>query len=147
MLDQGARAGPRHFTCEFPHKMALVTCASAFRLPTFAQRVGPGPPPQHPHPHPHPHHHHHHHPQNYRVYLELLLVFFFSGERGIWGLFRVGSGCIYIVENQNTCFNQLSGVGLLPSFKAKWIQVAKSRCMQECRTPPLQRKSPSHQRD
>jgi len=87
--------------------------------------VGPGPPPQHPHPHPHPHHHHHHHPQNYRVYLELLLVFvfFFSGERGIWGLFRVGSGCIYIVEKQNTCFNQLSGVGLLHHLRpsgSKW---------------------------
>ena len=116
MLDQGARAGPRHFTCEFPHKMALVTCASAFRLPTFAQRVGPGPPPQHPHPH------HHHHPQNYRVYLELLL-FFFGGERGIWGLFRVGSGCIYIVEKQNTCLNQLTGVGLLHHLRpsgSKW---------------------------
>jgi hypothetical protein len=37
VLDQGAPAGPRHFTCKSPYKVARVKSPSAFRLRRLAQ--------------------------------------------------------------------------------------------------------------
>ena len=42
MLDQGAPAGPQHFTCKFSREVALVKCPSAFRLRRLARSVVPG---------------------------------------------------------------------------------------------------------
>ena len=39
VLDQGAPAGPRDFTCKFPYKVARLKSPSAFRLRRLAQLV------------------------------------------------------------------------------------------------------------
>ena len=45
-LDQGGPSVPRHFSCEFSHKMALA-CPCAFRLRGLAQTVHPNLGPRH----------------------------------------------------------------------------------------------------
>ena len=39
MLDQGAHSGPRHFSCKFPYKVALVKCLHAFQLRRLVHSV------------------------------------------------------------------------------------------------------------